>query len=293
MRIDDLRPPVADGPWPPVNWYPPIEQRYPDGARTWTGVTYAMVSGFRPLVMDVHVPTAIERPPVVVWVHGGGWSEGDRRYVPLQWPQVTLFQKLIDAGLAVATIDYRYLAEAKAPACVHDAKAAVRYLRRYADQFGLDAARVGAWGESAGGHLAASLGLLRGAQFEGAVGVPGEDSAVQAVVNWYGVTDFERILSAPGGSWFAELFAGGMDELRAFNPIAHASADAPPFLHMHGRSDGLVPYEQSVVLHEALLAAGAHSELELIDGADHCFLPLDPTPLMDRSVQFLSRQLRG
>ena len=115
MDVRDLRPPVEDGPWPPPAWFPPLDHPPLEGARTWTGLSYAMVDGYRPMVLDLHVPTAVESPPVVMWVHGGGWREGDRRLVPLQWGQQRFFQRLLDAGFAVATPDYRLVAESSLP----------------------------------------------------------------------------------------------------------------------------------------------------------------------------------
>lgn len=117
------------------------------------------------MTLDLHVPVDAAGPvPVVVWIHGGGWTEGDRRYVPLQWPQQVLFEKVVAAGMAVATVDYRLLGEAPFPACIHDCVAALRYLRQYAGELGLDPARVGLWGESAGAHLAAMLAFVGSAQ---------------------------------------------------------------------------------------------------------------------------------
>ena len=165
-----------------------------DGSRRFEGLTYAAPIGYRPLQLDVWVPSSPSRPPLVVWVHGGAWLFGDRRYLPETLRPNELFDALLDAGLAVATIDYRHSLEARFPAQLHDAKAAVRYLRAYADVLGVDPSRIGACGESAGGHLAALLGLTSTRpELEGALGVVGESSRVDAVVDWYGVADVAAI----------------------------------------------------------------------------------------------------
>ena len=128
--------------------------------------------------------------PLVVWIHGGAWMIGDRRYLPETLRPNQIFDELLAAGLAVATIDYRHALEAPFPAQLHDAKAAVRYLRAHADELGIDAARIGVWGESAGGHLAALVGLTaHRPDLEGDLGVVGPSSAVDVVVDWYGVSD--------------------------------------------------------------------------------------------------------
>jgi acetyl esterase/lipase len=129
-------------------------------------------------------------PPLVVWIHGGGWMFGDRRYLPETLRPNQLFEELVAAGLAVGTIDYRHALEAHFPAQLHDAKAAIRYLRAHADVLGIDTTKIGVWGESAGGHLAALAGLTgRHAELEGAIGVLHQSSAVDAVVDCYGVAD--------------------------------------------------------------------------------------------------------
>jgi acetyl esterase/lipase len=89
------------------------------------------------------VPSSTSPPPLVVWIHGGAWMFGDRRYLPQTLRPNQLFDELTAAGLAVATIDYRHALEAKFPAQLHDAKAAIRYLRAHADVLGTDASRLG------------------------------------------------------------------------------------------------------------------------------------------------------
>ena len=177
--------------WPGGLFLPPPEPREgTDGSKRYEGVTYAAPAGYRPLQLDVWVPASAAPPPLVVWIHGGAWLFGDRRYLPETLRPNQLFEELINAGLAVATIDYRHALEAQFPAQLHDVKAAVRYLRAYADALGVDTSRIGVWGESAGGHLAALIALTaQRPELEGTLGVLDESSAVDAVVDWYGVAD--------------------------------------------------------------------------------------------------------
>ncbi|NLG20773.1 MAG: alpha/beta hydrolase [Actinomycetales bacterium] len=292
MDIRDLRPPAED-PWPPFTHHPPISSDGVRGARTWPGLTYAFVRGYRPLTLDLHVPLDTTGPvPVVIWIHGGGWTEGDRRYVPLQWPQQVLFEKVVAAGMAVATVDYRLLAEAPFPACVHDCVAAVRYLRRYADGLGLDPARVALWGESAGAHLA-SLVAFAGSREPADAGLLGEVGVgegvlgVVATVLFYGPADLVWLDDEVPLDGVARVLGGDPSLTDRLSPVRQVHPGIAPVLLMHGRDDSLVPVTESETLHRALLTAGVDSTLEITDGADHCFIGTPVEPHLDRAIGFL------
>ncbi|MEU9211150.1 alpha/beta hydrolase [Streptomyces sp. NPDC048415] len=305
-------PAAVDMEWPPPPFLapaPPLAGH--DGVRRFEGLTYATTPGYRPRLLDVHVPAAESAVPAVVWIHGGGWLEGDRRYPPPTVPVDLLHGAVLRAGLALVCIDYRHSLEAPFPAQLHDAKAAIRYVRRYADTFGIDQDRIGVWGESAGGHLAALAGLVGpdvpgGRELEGAEGVDDEDSGVMAVVDWYGVSELGSLLSRalppapPGKEYpnpFTALLGGTPGQLpersRVASPVTYATGAAtPPFLLVHGTADSLVPYSQSEVLAEALHRAGGEVTLLPVDGADHIFLGApDVTPIVTESVAFLARHL--
>jgi acetyl esterase/lipase len=286
---------------------PPEPWRDEDGTTHYDGVTYAVALGYRPLQLDLWVPATAAAPPLVVWIHGGGWMFGDRRYLPETLRPNQLFTESVAAGPAIATVDYRLALEAPFPAQLHDVKAAIRYLRAHADQLGIDTSRVGVWGESAGGHLAALVGLTgRMAELEGRVGVVGESSAVDAVVDWYGPADLElQRLGGPPPDVAAmrppELrtapeihLAGGRDPaaLRAASPISYVTDSAAPFLLVHGTADTVVPYQQSVVLADALTSVAAQVDLVPIEGAEHIFDGYDDVDGVVRSsVDFLVRTL--
>lgn len=299
MDIRDLRPPVEDGPFPPPTHYPPISNDAVRGARSWTGLTFAFDPGYRPLTLDLHVPADAAGPvPVVVWVHGGGWTEGDRRYVPLQWGQQTLFDKVVRAGLAVATVDYRLLAEAPFPACVHDCFAAVRYLRRYAGDLGLDPDRVGVWGESAGAQLAALVAFLgtdpyADGQLLGDLGVGEGPVGTRAAVLFYGPDRLDDFVAGDGGMPFLgpAAFQHDTDVLRAMAPAEHVHGAIPPTLLMHGERDGVVGVEHSERLHTVLRTAGVDTTLDVVEAADHCFIGTPIEPHLDRAVAYLREHL--
>ncbi|WP_432512177.1 alpha/beta hydrolase fold domain-containing protein [Kineococcus sp. SYSU DK001] len=248
---------------------------------TRTGLVHAERST-GPLVLDLVLPPDATGPvPVVVWLHGGGWFTGDRHLAP------DLTRWFAARGLAMATVEYRLSGQALFPAQLHDVRAAVRFLRRAGAGLGLDG-RVGLWGSSAGGHLAALAGVTGHLPF-----LPGEDvgpdapsAAVQAVAEGYGPVDLERVVadapaSAPpamsGANAPEARLLGGppaqrRDLARAASPLTHVSPAAPPFHVAHGTDDVLVRPGQSVLLHEALVAAGVESTLHLLDGYRHGFL---------------------
>jgi acetyl esterase/lipase len=254
-------------------------------------VVYARV-GPRPLTLDFYPPTntpapqpaagptAPNRPaPLVIWVHGGGWVGGSKANPP------ALF--LREHGFAVASINYRFSTEATFPAAIHDAKAAVRYLRANAATLGIDPHRIGIWGMSAGGHTAALLGTSAGVPaLDGTVGDhPGVSSAVQAVCNFCGIIDMLTMKRPDGIAGLAgtdspdsieSRFVGGPVQSRrevcvAANPITYADRTDPPTLTMHGDADQLVPLSQGIALDAALKAAGVDSTLVVVKGGDHVF----------------------
>jgi acetyl esterase/lipase len=292
----------------PVRFLPPPEPvRRDDGVRHYVGATYAAAGGYRPLQLDLWVPEATTPPPLVVWIHGGGWMMGDRRILPETLRPNQVFDELLARGLAVASIDYRHALEAVFPAQLQDAKAAIRWLRAFADDLGISTERIGVMGESAGGHLAALVGLTaHRADLEGTHGVVGPSSAVDVVVDWYGPSDFttmprmqppphiaaklEPAMLVPPEDQLTRGLEGAA--LADVSPVTHVTPDAPPFLLVHGTTDWLVPYAQSEQLHAALLAAGVDSRLEPVEGAEHIFMGCDDVDAVVRlSVDYLAREL--
>lgn len=254
-------------------------------------VVYAERIGFRPLALDLHLPAATPAP-VVLFLHGGGWRLGSRRtFVPHRTAEQT-FGRIVGAGFAVASADYRLSGEARFPAQVDDVLAAIAWLREHGDEHGLDTARIVVWGESSGAHLAALAALAPSA-------------GVAGVVDWYGPADLTalgRDLDPADPARFdddpttreAGLLGGAVGALpaaaRAASPALMVHADAPPFLILHGEADSLVPFAQSRSLADALRRVEGDVELVGVPGASHFWQGVDDLgPLFDRSLAFVRR----
>lgn len=244
--------------------------------------------------LDVYLPPGPVMPrPVLVWIHGGGWQNGDK------FP-ATKAAGLLAQGFAVVSINYRLTDEALHPAQIHDCKGAIRWVRANAPTFGFDRTRVAVWGSSAGGHLVALLGVTggvashEGVDLEGTVGGNlGFSSRVQAVVDHFGPTDFFNLdpshttATSPEsrlvGFWIQETldnignpaFAGRISTLESVSSVTFASSDDPPFLIAHGTADPVVPASQSQTLSNVLSAAGVPNTLTFIEGAGHGLPPTE------------------
>jgi acetyl esterase/lipase len=246
--------------------------------------------------LDLYLPDGPRPLPLIIWIHGGAFRLGDKGdKVPLD---------TLERGYAVASINYRLSQHALYPAQIMDCKATVRWLRAHAAQFGLDGQRFAAWGESAGGHLAAMLGTAGHVQaFE--VGEHLEvSSRVQAVVDYFGPTDFTQMDAhrVPGGqvhdapnSPESELVGGPIqdnrDKVAQANPITYVRPDAPPFLIVHGEIDPLVPHHQSELLEAALHRAGVPVSFYTVRGGGHGGFTDPEVPKLTRA--FLARHLES
>jgi acetyl esterase/lipase len=290
---------------PPAHEQPlPAAVGGPAGTRRLLGVPYAAIPAIRPLELDLYLPAGDGPHPVVLFLHGGGWRLGSRHLAgPAYRGQTpTPFERVAQAGIAVASVDYRLSGEAVFPAQLHDAKAAVRWLRARAGELGVDPDRIAAWGESAGAHLAALLGLVGDQAMEGDVGLAGTSSAVSAVVAWYAPTDLAAVAADLGvdphdpATREAQLLgapAVDVPELAAqASPVTHVSPEAPPFLLLHGAADRMIPCVQSERLYDALVEAGVEAELDIYEDADHMWLGSSEAPeqALDRTVDVLRRR---
>lgn len=223
------------------------------------------------LQLDLAMPKEGDGPfPALVCIHGGGWRQGNRQ----QMGQT--IENLAARGYVAATVSYRLVPKAKFPAQIEDCKAAVRWLRANADQYHVNPQRIGAFGFSAGGHLACLLGTTDADDgLEGQGGNPKQSSRVQAVVSFFGPTDFttknwskdvEESVLVP---FIGAPFDDKPDLYKKASPISYVSKDDPPFLFFHGTEDKLVNIRHSRVLAQKLKAVGVDAKLIEMEGEDH------------------------
>lgn len=267
-----------------------------------TTLAYCSPNG-SPLAMDLTMPAGpTARPvPVVVNTRSAGWFYADRQtagFGALLWPDGhELNQALVEQGIAVASIDMRQVPLHPWPAPIEDAKCAVRFLRAHAADLGIDPKRIGAYGTSAGGQLAALLGTAgRSAGFD--VGeYLDQSSQVQAVVDMYGPTDLTHMDdSATWGQLVVQFSFGDSVALReGGSPVNFVSRDADAFLILHGADDQLVRPHHSEDLAQRLQAAGVPATLVMVQGTGHGMdTPgQQPSPAAVQSicVDFFSRAL--
>jgi len=266
---------------------PPHRASYPGGVTAHADVVFASPGGFRPLTLDVYTPTKAGGPkPLVVYVHGGGWMGGTSRNAAAFADFPAVLADLAARGYVVASVNYRLAGEARFPAAIDDVRAAVRFLRAHAADYGLDKNRVAIWGGSAGGQLAA----LAATECQPGDGKT-ESDCVQAAAVWYGVFDFTSVTppaNAPppppaagrpaGGpaSYFGCAPAACPDVAAKASPVTFVDPKDPPFLLVHGDVDRTVPVTQSREMMAKLKAAGVQADYQELAGYDHSFIGMTP-----------------
>jgi acetyl esterase/lipase len=271
-----------------------LEDRYPERRVAFAGgvvgladVTYATPAGVRPLTLDLYLPPARETSaPAIIYVHGGGWMGGHSRQGGAfeNWPQV--LASFAARGYVVASINYRLSGEAISPAAAQDVASAVRWLRSNAERFSIDKQRVGLWGSSAGGQLAAITATACDA---GGL----KSTCVQAVAVWYGIFDLAPMVAHPDPQSPPARYLGcgagkcGEEQISSASAIRHIDRSGPPFLLVHGSRDQTVPPAQSSNFHAALQAQGVKSRLLLIEGVGHSFIGSTPAETHSASLQAL------
>jgi acetyl esterase/lipase len=276
-----------------------------DAVDTKTGVAYATTSPSQTLDLYLPASDGSTAVPVVVLIHGGAFAMGDSGM------EAGLAQTLVQQGFAVAALNYRLSGEALYPAGAQDVKAAVRWLRANAAQYGLDPDKFAAWGQSAGGWMATMLGVT-GDQAtifdDDSLGNPDQSDAVQAVVSWYGPVDFATMdeqaadvtacagqsqvhgtADSPESQWLGEAVDSSdqtaSTDLTSYLPTASA---VPAFSLAHGDADCNVPAGQSQQLKDALDEAGATSTLTILPGAGHADPAFDQTQT-EPTIAFLQQ----
>lgn len=253
-------------------------------------ITYCSVDGVD-LKMDLYFPKEAAGPtPLVVYIHGGGWSKGDKSGGAgmIDGPA------LLDAGFTMASLNYRLAPEYKMPDMVEDVKCAIRSLRAHAHDYNIDPDKIGVWGGSAGGHLVNMLGTTdAGAGFD--VGeYLDQSSRVQAVVDLFGPADLTVDFSG-GYQRLKESVFGDFSPADS-SPVTYITLDDPPFLILQGDADRVVPLSQSQEFYERLRAAGVEAQLVVVKNGPHGLGSPNESPsreqLTKMIVQFFEENLK-
>jgi len=258
--------------------------------------------------LDIYLPSGVNKPyPLIIWLHPGGFFEGDKDDIYLK----RMIRPILTRGYALVSINYRLSDEAKFPALVYDIKAAVRWARANATKYSFNVEKIAAWGASAGGMLAALLGTSGevGELEDFSMGNPDESSRVNAVVDWYGPTDFlqmdpqheqlgqkpiNNLETSPESRIIGGAITNFPEKCRAINPISYIKPDNPPFYIQHGKLDDIVPYQQSVILAEALEVVMGQDKvkLELIENAGHADSIFFTKKNVNKILDFLDKCLK-
>lgn len=257
--------------------------------RVVSALEYTTADG-QPLLLDLHRPAGAGPHPVTLWIHGGAWFLGSRAD-----GAATLCRGLAERGVAVASIDYRLGVAGAFPSSIEDVRAAVHWIRSHGREFGLATAKVGAWGASAGGHLALMAALDPW----------GDEDRIDAVVDCYGPTDLvarlartdmeSAILRPPPDADYLRTTVDAPDLAlaRRASPLYQHLTEAPPTLIMHGDRDQQMALDQSRRLHDGLVAAGRESHLLVLGGVGHGDPRFESPWILDTTAAFLRNHLDG
>jgi acetyl esterase/lipase len=255
---------------PTADWAAHAQNQYAVAAN----ITYLTASGYE-AKLDIYRRRDVQTPqPTLVFYHGGGWIGGTKE------ASFMSIMPWLEMGWNVVNVEYRMARVAQAPAAVEDALCALRYVVNNAKNNNIDTSKIVVSGESAGGHLALAAGMIpssagltsicAGGGFTGNdLGVP----KVAAIINWYGITDVNDMLSGANARSYAVQWIGSdrdREELaKAMSPLTYVRPGLPPILSIQGDADPIVPYSQNTRLRDALTKAGSPNELFTIPGGGH------------------------
>jgi acetyl esterase/lipase len=251
-------------------------------------ITYLVANNFEAKLDVYRRRDTQEAQPTLIYIHGGGWVGGSKE---------TALMSLIpwfEMGWNVVNVEYRLGRISLAPAAVEDCLCALRWVAANAKQYGIDTNRLVVTGESAGGHLALTTGMIpeSAGLDRQCPGVP--LPKVSAIVNWYGITDVVDLLDGPNRKSYAVQWLSSMpnrEEIaRRVSPLTYVRSDLPPILTIHGDADPTVPYNHAIQLQEALEKVHVPHQLVTIpDGKHGGFTPEQRVKIFTEIQQFLSK----
>jgi acetyl esterase/lipase len=230
-------------------------------------ITYLVANNYE-AKLDIYKRRDTTGPqPTLIWIHGGGWTGGSKEAGLLS------LMPWFEMGWNVVNVEYRLARVSLAPAAVEDCLCALRYVARQAQTYDIDMTRLVVSGDSAGGHLALTTGMIpeEAGLDRQCPGVP--LPRVAAIINWYGITDVGDLLDGPNRKPYAVTWLSSMPDrveiARRVSPLTYVRAGLPPILTIQGDADPTVPYEHALRLRDALTKAGVENQLVTIPGGKH------------------------
>ncbi|MBL4819675.1 MAG: alpha/beta hydrolase [Gammaproteobacteria bacterium] len=253
-------------------------------------VTYFKANNVE-LKVDIYRPNNAGGPaPTFIYYHGGGWVRGSKE------ANILRLLPYLEQGWAVVNVQYRLGDVSLAPAAVEDSLCALHWVTANAEEYGFDTDRLVLSGNSAGGHLSLTTGMLTSSSGLDRQCRGGVLPRVAAIVNWYGITDVGDLLSGVNEKSYAVTWMGSMPdrmEIAArISPLNYVTRDLPPIISIHGDADPTVPYAHAVQLHEALDRVEVTNQLVTVPGGGHGRFPAsEMRRIYDTVFKFLDQNL--
>jgi len=255
-------------------------------------LTYVTASNFE-AKLDIYKRRDANGPqPTLIYYHGGFWAAGNKEGALMS------LMPWMEMGWNVVNVEYRLARVAPAPAAVEDCLCALKYVVAQAKTYDVDVNRIVVTGESAGGHLALTTGMI-----PASTGLDNECTGprvprVAAIINWFGITDVNDVIDGPNRRDIAATWLAGLpnreEVAKRVSPLAYVRPGLPPILTIHGDADPTVPYPEAVRLHEALDKAGVTNQLLTIPGGHHGnFTPEERTKIFLTIREFLAKNGLG
>ena len=273
----------------------PVLKLLPEGTRVIENISYAQDT-LQKHLLDIYLPKqAIDKMPILVLIHGGGWVVNDK-YADIGYMGNTV-SAILQQGIAVVSIDYRFATQARFPAQIQDCYQAISFVVKKAAQFQLDPSRIAIMGFSAGGHLASLVGLANNhglpSFYVDGIAKPFE---IKAVVDYYGPSELTSLASSEDPKAPEALLIGASpisrpDLAKIASPVSYVDKNDPPFLIFHGEKDQIVTNRQSKLLSSWLRVAGVKQELIIVPDAPHFGKMYDVDMYKDKVIHFLNEQL--
>ena len=274
----------------------PVLKLFPEGTVLHGNIPYNNDT-LKKHLLDIYLPANTQgKIPLVVFIHGGGWLVNDK-YADIGYMGNTV-SALINNGMAVASIDYRFASQAQFPALIQDCNQALSFLSKNADKYHLDVNRIALMGFSAGGHLASLQGLANNNAVPAFfMNGKAQKFKIKAVVDYYGPSELTSLGSSEDPKAPEAILLGAPpvarpDLAKIASPVTYVDKNDPPFLIFHGEKDNIVTNRQSKLLSGWLSAVGVKNELIIVPNAPHFGKMFDIPEYKDKVIGFLKEALR-